>query len=72
MNFSAIYLIIQDGVLKELKENRKILMAKNAIHLGVLLVLSFSESEMKLTKINKIKYFVNIRTSTILNTVLQL
>lgn len=72
MNFSAINLIIQDGVLKELKENRKILIFKNAIHLGDLSVLSFSEGEMKLTKINKIKYFVNIRTSTILNTVLQL
>lgn len=62
MDFSAINLMIQNGVLKELEENGKILVAKNAIHLRNLSVLSFSEDEMKLTKINKIKYFINIGT----------
>lgn len=62
MDFSAINLMIQNGVLKELKENGKILVAKNAKHLRDLSVLSFSEDEIKFTKINKIKYFINIGT----------
>lgn len=72
MNFSAINLIIQDGVLKDLKEKRKNSDGQECYILERLISTILTEDEMKLTKIRKIKYFVKIKTSIILNPVVQL